>query len=93
MSLEEDSLSEARSSVGHDEAIWNVLDETHDATPVCYSEGDSTWGAASLFWNLTVVKLPPETKILHGDWMPHYWAHRTYKGLLIRRLENQISMD
>ena len=35
MSLEEDSSSEAESSVGPDEAIWNVLNETNDASPLC----------------------------------------------------------
>ena len=34
MSFEEDSSSEAESSVVPDEAIWNVLDETDDATPL-----------------------------------------------------------
>ena len=48
MSLEEESSSEAESSVGPDEAIWNVLDETDDAAPLCYSDGDPTWVAASL---------------------------------------------
>ena len=38
MSLEEDSWSEAASSVGPAEAFWNVLDETDDASPLCYSE-------------------------------------------------------
>ena len=51
------------------------------------------WVAASIFWNLTEVKMPPETKILYEDWMPHYRADRTYKRLLNRGLENQVSMD
>ena len=93
MSLEEDSWSEVESSLGPDEAIWNVLDETDDASPPCYNEGDPTWVAASLFWNLTEVKVPPETKVLHENRMPHYWAERTYKRLLDRGLENQVSMD
>ena len=93
MSLEEDSSSEAESSVGPDEAFWNVLDETDDASPLCYSEGDNTSVAASIFWNLTEVKVPPETKILYKDWMPHYRADRTYKRVLDRGLENQVSMD
>ena len=93
MSLEEDSSSEAQSNVGPDEAFWNVLDETDDASPLCYSEGDPTWVAASLFWNLTEVKVPPESKILFEDWMPHYRADRTYKRLPDRGLENQVSMD
>ena len=93
MSLEEDSSSEAESSVGPDEAIWNVLDETEAALPLCYSEGDPTWVAASLFWHLTEVKVPPETKILYEDWMPHNRADRTYKRLLDRGLENEVSMD
>ena len=93
MSLEEDFSSEAHSSVGPDEAIWNVLGETDDASLLCYSEGDPTWGAASLFWNLTEVKVPPETKILYEDGMPHYRADRTYRRLLHRGLENQVSMD
>ena len=42
MSLKEDNSSEADSSVAPDEAIWNVLDETDDASPLCYSEGDPT---------------------------------------------------
>ena len=37
--------------------------------------------------------MPPETKILYEDWMPHYRADRTYKRLLDRGLENQDSMD
>ena len=92
-SLKEDFLSEAESSVGPDEAIWNVLDETDDASPLCYSEGHPTWVAASLLWNLTEVNVPPETKILYEDWMPHYRGDRTYKRLLDRGLENQVSMD
>ena len=40
-----------------------MLDETDDVSPLCYSEGDPTWVAASLFWKLTEVKVPPETKI------------------------------
>ena len=79
ISLEEDSSSEAESRVGPDEAIWNVLDETDDASPLCYSEGDPTWVSSSLFRNLTEVKVPPETKILYEDWMPHYRADRMYK--------------
>ena len=67
MSLEEDSPCEAESCVGPDEAIPNVFDGTDDA---CYSERDSTWVAASLFWRLTEVKVPPETKILYEDWNP-----------------------
>ena len=59
ISLDEGSLSEAEFSVGPDEAIWNVLDETEDALPLCYSGGDPTWVAASLFQNLTGVKVPP----------------------------------
>ena len=49
MSLEEDSSSEAESSVVPDEAIWNVLDETDDAFPLCYSEGDPTWFSLASF--------------------------------------------
>ena len=93
MSLEEDSSSEAESSVCPDEAIWNVLDETDYVSPLCYSEGDPTCVAASLFWNLTELKVPPETKILYEEWMPHYRADRTYKQLLDRGLDNQVSMD
>ena len=37
--------------------------------------------------------MPPETKILYKDWMPHYWADRTYTRLLDRGLENQVSGD
>ena len=92
MSLEEDSSSEAESSVGRDEAIWNVLDEMDDATPLCYSDGDLIWVAASLFCNLTEVNVPPETKILYEDWMSYYRADRPYKRLLDRGLENQASM-
>ena len=88
MSFQEDFSSEAESSVGPDEAIRNVLDETDDVFPLCYSEGDPTWVAASFFWNLTEVKVPPETKILYEDWMPHYTADRTYKPILDRGLEN-----
>ena len=93
MSLEEDSTSEAESSVGPDEAIWNVLDENDDASPLCYSGGDPTWVADSLFWKLIEVKLPPETKILYEDWMPHHRADGTYKRLHDSGLENQVSMD
>ena len=93
MSLDEDSSSEAKSSVGPDEAIWNVLDETEDVSPLCYSEGDPAWVAGSPSCNLTEVKVPPETKILYEDWMPHYRADRTSKRLLDRGLENQVSMD
>ena len=93
MSLDEDCSSEAESSVGPDEAIWNVSDETDDVSPLCYNEGDPTWVAASVFPNLTEVKVPPETKILYNDWMPHYRADRMYKRLLNRGLENQVSMD
>ena len=93
MSLEEDSSSEAESSVGPDEAIWNVLDGTDDVSPLCYSEGDHTLVVASLFRNFTEVEVPPETKILYGDWMPHYRADRTYKRPPDRGLENQVSMD
>ena len=42
MSLEEDSSSEAESGLGPDEAFRNVLDETDDASPLCYSEKDPT---------------------------------------------------
>ena len=49
MSLHEDSASEAESSVGPDEAIWNVLDKTDDESPLCYSEGDLAWVATSRF--------------------------------------------
>ena len=70
-----------------------MLHETDDASPLCYSKGDPTWVAAGLFWNLTKVKVPPETNILYEDWMPHYRADRTYKRLLDRGLENQVSMD
>ena len=70
-----------------------MLDETDDVSPLWYSEGDPTWAAASLFWNLTEVKVPPQTKILYEDWMPHYRAHRTYKRLLDRGLETRASMD
>ena len=35
MSLEEHSWSDAESSVGPDEAIWNVFEETDDASPLC----------------------------------------------------------
>ena len=93
MSLEEDSSPEAESSVGPDEAIWNVLDEMNDAPLLCYSEGDSTWVAASLLWKLTEVKVPPETKILYVDGITHYTADRMYKQLLHRGLENQVSTD
>ena len=93
MSPDEDSLSEAESIVGPDEAIWNVLDVTEDASPLCYTEGDPTLVAASLFWNLTEVNVPPETKKLYEDWMPHYRADKKYKRLLDRGLENQVSMD
>ena len=93
MSLEEDSSSEAESSVVVGEAIWNVLDVTDDASPLWYSEEDPTWVAASLFWNLTEIKVPPETKILHVDWMLHYRADRTYKRLLDKGFDNQVSMD
>ena len=55
---DEDVLSEAESSVGPDEAIWNVLDD---------SEGHPTRVADSLFWNLTEGKCPPETTILYED--------------------------
>ena len=34
-----------------------------------------------------------ETKILYEDWMPHYRADRTYKQVLDRGLENQVSLD
>ena len=51
-----------------------MLDETDDASPLCYSVGDPTWVAASLVWNLAEVKVPPETKLLYEDWMPHYRA-------------------
>ena len=37
--------------------------------------------------------MPPETKILYEDCMPHYMADRTYKRLLERGLDNQVSMD
>ena len=37
--------------------------------------------------------MPPETKILYEDWMPHYRADRAYTRLLDRGLENQVSMD
>ena len=67
MSLEEDSSSEAETSVGPDEAISNVSDETGGASQMCYSEGDPTCVATSLFWNLTQVKVPPETKKLYED--------------------------
>ena len=70
-----------------------MLDETDDGSPLCYTQGDSTWVAASLFWKLTEVKVPHEIKILYEDWMPHYRADRTYKRLLDRGLENQVSMD
>ena len=93
MSLHEDSSSEAESGVGPDVAICNVLDEMEDAPPLCYSEGDPTCVAASLFTNLTEVNVPPETKILYEDRMPHYRADRKYKGLLDRGLGNQVSMD
>ena len=93
MGLKEDNSSEAESSVGPDDAIWNLFDETDDASPLCYSEGDPTCVAASLFWNLTEVNVLPENKILYEDWMPHYRADRTYKRLLIRGLENQVLMD
>ena len=43
MSFKENSSSEAASSVGPAEAIGN------DASPLCYSEGDATWVAPSLF--------------------------------------------
>ena len=93
MSLCEDSLSEAESSVGPDEAIWNVLDKRDDVSQLCYSEADPTWVSASLFWNLTEVKVPPQTKILYEDWMSHYRADRKYKRLLDWGPENQVSMD
>ena len=93
MSLEEDSSSEAEFSVGPGDAIVNALDETDDASPLCYSEGDPTWVAASLSCNLTEVKVPPETKILYKDWMPHYRADRIDKRLVDRGLEYQSSMD
>ena len=93
VSLEEDSSSEAESSVGPDEAICNVLDKTDDASALCYSEGYPTWVAASLFWNVTEAKVPPETKILYEDWMPHYRTDRKYKRLLDSGLENQVSLD
>ena len=93
MRLEEDSSSQAESSVSPDEAIWNVLDEKDDVSPLCYSEVDPTCVAASLFWSLTKVKVPPETKILYEDWKPPYTANRTYKRLLDRGLKNQVSMD
>ena len=92
-SLDEDSSSEAESSVGPDVAIRNVLEEMDDASSLCYSERDPTWVAASLFRNLTEVNVPPETKVLYEDWMPHYRADRKYKGLLDRGLENQVSLD
>ena len=93
MSLKQDSSCEAESSVGPDEAIWNVLNETDDASPLCCSEGDPTLVAASLFWNLTEVQVPPETKILYEDWMPHYRADGAHKLLLDRGPKNQVSMD
>ena len=37
--------------------------------------------------------MPPETKILYEDWMPQYKADRTYKRLVDRGLEYQVSMD
>ena len=37
--------------------------------------------------------MPPETKILYEDWMPHYRADRMYKRLLDRGLENQVTMN
>ena len=49
VSLEEEDSSEADSSVGPDEPIWNVLEETDDVSPLCYSEENPTWVAASLF--------------------------------------------
>ena len=93
MSLEEDSSSEGESSVGPDEAIWNVLNDTDDVSPLCYSGRDPTWAAASLFSNLNKSKVPPETKILYEDWMPAYRSDGMYKRLLDRGLENQVSMD
>ena len=63
------------------------------ASPLCYSEGDPIWVAACLFWNLTEVNVPPETRRVYEDSMPHYRADRTYKRLLDRGLENQVSMD
>ena len=93
MSPDEDSLSEAESIVGPDEAIWNVLDVTEDASPLCYTEADPTLVAASLFRNLTEVNVPSETKKLYEDLMPHYRADKKYKRLLDRGLENQVSMD
>ena len=91
--LGEDSSSEADSSAGPDEAIWNVMNELEDASPLCYSQGDPTLVAATLLWNLTEVKVPPGTEFLYKDCMPHYRADRTYKRLLDRGLENQVSRD
>ena len=92
-SLQEDPSTKVKSSVGPDEAIRNVLDKTDDAAPLCYSEGDPTWVAASVLRNLNEVNEPPETKILYEDWMPHYRVDRTYKRLLDRGLEHQVSID
>ena len=93
VSFDGDSSSVAESSVGPDEAIWNGSDQTEDVSPLCYSERDPTWVAASLYWNLTEVNVPFETKMLYEDWRPHYRADRKYKRLLDWCLGNQVPMD
>ena len=50
--------------------MWTLLDEVDDVAPLCYGEVDATWVASSLFFNLTQVEVPPETKTLYEDWKP-----------------------